>query len=150
MKKTIEYENDYGLIEKLRSLIMKASKKITGPGDIYKEVLEYTSSDKEQFIVVLLDGANQIISSELVSIGIANKTIVHPREVFRTAIAKNACSIALAHNHPSGLLEPSIEDLSLTNRLKEAGSIIGIPVLDHLIVSKNGYRSMLESGDILF
>lgn len=91
-------------------------------------------ADREKFIVISLDTKNQPTHVEICSIGSLNSTIVHPREVFKSAIISNAATIILAHNHPSGKLQPSAEDKILTERLKEAGEIIGIRVLDHVIV----------------
>jgi DNA repair protein RadC len=102
--------------------------------------------DREHCIVLTLDGTHKILKTHLVSIGLVNKTIVHPREVFRPAIADNAAAVIVSHNHPSGSLEPSPEDLDITERLKQAAEILGITFLDHIIVSKKGFRSMKETG----
>ena len=80
----------------------------------------------------------------IVAIGIVNRSLVHPREVFRRAITDNAAAIIVAHNHPSGSLEPSDEDHEVTRRLVEAGQLLGISVLDHLVISREGYFSFLE------
>ncbi|TJX62511.1 JAB domain-containing protein [Soehngenia saccharolytica] len=99
---------------------------------------------KEYFNIVLLDTKNQVISVENISIGSLNSSIVHPREVFKEAIKKSSNSIILAHNHPSGDVTPSNEDIAITNRLIEAGEIIGIKVIDHIIVGNENYLSMKE------
>jgi len=101
---------------------------------------------KEHFKLILLNARNKIIGITTVSIGSLNASIVHPREVFKDAIAHNAYSVVLAHNHPSGDPEPSEDDLTMTRRLIEAGKILGIEVLDHIIITKNGYFSFKDRG----
>lgn len=101
---------------------------------------------KEHFKLILLNTRNKIIDISTVSVGFLNTSIVHPREVFKDAIKHNAYSVVLAHNHPSGDTEPSEDDLTITKRLKEAGKILGIEVIDHIIISKNGYLSFKEKG----
>ena len=127
-----------------RRRITQKPRSITSPPDIFKEVLHYSTRDQEHFITVMLNGAHEVIDSFISTIGLLNKTIVHPREVFSPAIEKRAAAIAIAHNHPSGHLEPSEEDKAVTRRLVEAGEILGIKVLDHVIFSSKGYYSFLE------
>lgn len=100
----------------------------------------------ESFRVLLLNAANQIIREAVVSDGSLNAVLIHPREVFRLAIAENAAAIIVAHNHPSGNLEPSPEDISITKQLVDAGRIVDIRVLDHLIIAGNSYTSFVERG----
>jgi DNA repair protein RadC len=100
----------------------------------------------ESFRVVLLNSANQVIRDVCVSDGSLNAVLIHPREVFRLAIAENAASIIVAHNHPSGNTEPSQEDIAITKQLVEAGRIVDIRVLDHLIIAGNTYTSFVERG----
>ena len=104
--------------------------------------------DRECFVALLLDGKNRITGLHLVSQGSLNQSIVHPRETFKSAILANAAAIILAHNHPTGDLTPSSEDIAITRRLKEAGDLLGIRVLDHIIVDtdtgKN--KSFTEMG----
>jgi DNA repair protein RadC len=95
---------------------------------------------------LLLDIKNKVIGINTVSIGNLNSSIVHPREVFKPAILSNAASILLAHNHPSGDPEPSREDVAITTRLVEAGKILGIDVIDHLILGDGCYHSLKEAG----
>ncbi|MCG2726876.1 MAG: DNA repair protein RadC [Elusimicrobia bacterium] len=116
------------------------------PEDVWAELKDIRESKKEHFIVFYLDTANQEIKREIISVGTLNYNIVHPREVFEPAVKNLAASIILAHNHPSGTLEPSPEDLSLNKRLVEAGKILGIQVLDHMIVTKNEFSSFKEKG----
>ena len=101
---------------------------------------------KEYLRVILLNTKNCVISTEDVSIGSLNASIVHPREVFFEAIRKHAASIIICHNHPSGDPTPSNEDISITKRLKECGKIIGIELLDHLIIGDGTFISLKEKG----
>ncbi|MDA8165746.1 MAG: DNA repair protein RadC [Desulfobacteraceae bacterium] len=101
---------------------------------------------QEHFLCLSLNGANEVIGNRIVTVGLVNATQVHPREVFADAILDRAASVLLAHNHPSGALTPSSDDLAVTRRLRESGELLGIPVLDHLIVSGKGYFSFQEAG----
>jgi len=110
--------------------------KIKGPNDVavfVRSVL--TDNSREHCVALYLDGAHQVVSYSIISIGTANMSVVHPREVFQRAILAGAISIVIAHNHPSGVLTPSDEDHKVTKRLKDAGEILGIKLLDHLIVT---------------
>ena len=122
--------------------------KISSPQDIVGCLTPWMEAPQEYFFSVCLDGSHRVIKTQTVSIGTANRTVVHPREVFRTAIEIGAVAIAVAHNHPSGNVEPSPEDDEVTRRLREAGEIVGIPVLDHVIIGGYSYYSYLESGRI--
>lgn len=102
--------------------------------------------NKEHFRIAILDTKNQILSIENISIGTLNASIVHPRDVFYAAIRRNANSIILIHNHPSGDPEPSKEDISITNRLIQVGDLLGIKVLDHIIIGDNRYISFKEKN----
>ncbi|KAF5058342.1 hypothetical protein DSECCO2_347490 [anaerobic digester metagenome] len=103
--------------------------------------------DREQVVVCCLDIKNQPTSVNVVSVGTLNASLIHPREVFKTAILTNAASILIYHNHPSGDPEPSKEDLSITKRIKEAGELMGIELLDHIIIgSEDRYYSLKELG----
>jgi DNA repair protein RadC len=101
---------------------------------------------KEHFKLIVLNTRNKIIGISNISTGTLNTSLVHPREVFKDAIIKNAASVVLAHNHPSGDTEPSENDLTITKRLVEAGKILGIEVLDHIIITKTGFFSFKEKG----
>jgi DNA repair protein RadC len=103
-------------------------------------------SDREMFVVLLLATDNSLIGINVVSIGSLAASVVGAAEVFKTAILANAAAIIVAHNHPSGNLEPSREDIRISRQLKEAGKMIGIPVHDSLIVSHRGYTSLAERG----
>lgn len=133
-------------------LVKESAIAVTRPDDalepILKELEALKFKEVECFVCITLDGGHKIINTHIVSKGLVNQTIVHPREVFRPAIADNATAIIIAHNHPSGNLEPSAEDKGTTRRIKEAGNLLGIKVLDHLIVSPSvkGYFSFLEEN----
>ena len=101
---------------------------------------------KEHFKLILLNPRNKIVGISTISIGTLNASLVHPREVFKDAIKHSAASIVLAHNHPSGDPDPSEDDLTITKRLVEAGRILGIEVIDHIIIVKNGFFSFKEKG----
>lgn len=101
---------------------------------------------KEYFKIMLLNTKNQVISLEDVSVGSLNSSIVHPREIFNPAVKKSAASVILVHNHPSGDPSPSREDLEVTKRLVEAGKIMGIKILDHIVIGENSYFSFKEKG----
>ncbi len=131
-------------IELSKRHLIKQNKKITNAQDIYHELQEYKAKKQEYFIVITLDGANHIIEKRVVFIGTLNHSLVHPREVFADALTDRAASIILAHNHPSGSLEPSTQDILITKRLNESAKLLGIDILDHIIISKNGYFSMKE------
>jgi len=107
---------------------------------------ELRSSDREKFICIHFNVKNQIISYEVVSMGSLTSSIVHPREVYKAAILANAASVLFMHNHPSGNTEPSIDDIEATKRLCKAGSILGINVLDHLIITTTDYLSFRQKG----
>jgi DNA repair protein RadC len=119
---------------------------VTNPVDVFNRLEDIRNSDKENFVVLFLDTQNHIVDKEIISVGTLNASLVHPREVFRTAIVKNCASVIIAHNHPSGSLEPSTEDLTTTKRLQDAGKLLGIEVVDHVLVTKDGCRSFKESS----
>ncbi|MGD9678914.1 MAG: RadC family protein [Vulcanibacillus sp.] len=127
--------------------ITYSNRVISSPADSAEIIRDFIEdSDREQMIVCCLDTKNQPTSISIVSIGSLNSAIVHPREVYKTAILSNSSSIIIAHNHPSGNSEPSHEDIVLTNRLDEAGKIIGIKLLDHLIIGYSNFYSFKEEG----
>lgn len=111
------------------------TKKISCPQDTFSILEGYMQGlDRENFVVLLLDTKNKVIGINTVSIGTLNSSLVHPREVFKPAILASAAALILAHNHPSGDPKPSREDIEVTKRLIEAGGLLGIQVLDHIIV----------------
>jgi DNA repair protein RadC len=119
---------------------------LLSPQDVFDNLKDIRVSKKEHFVVFFLDSRNQEIKREVISIGTINASLVHPREVFEPAVKYLAVQVILAHNHPSGDLEPSEEDLTVNKRLVEAGKLLGIEVLDHIIVTKNSFISFKEKG----
>ena len=119
---------------------------ITCPADVFREVAHFANNEQEMSIVVALNGAHEVLSTYVVTIGQVDKIHLHPREVFAPAIQNRATAVVLAHNHPSGILEPTGGDRETTRRLNEAGGILGIKLLDHIVFSYNGYYSFLEHG----
>lgn len=119
--------------------------KITSPEDVAKIFIPLLKDEiKEHFFVLCLNSANKIIKYENISIGNLNSSVVHPREVFKVAIDNNSANIIVLHNHPSGNLEPSNEDISITKKLVESGKILGIEIFDHIIIAGNQYLSFVE------
>ena len=120
---------------------------ILSPSDAYEMIKEQLEGlDREQFIIACLNTKNEPTNITVVSVGSLNKAIVHPREVFKTAILSNAASIMAFHNHPSGETTPSQQDIQLTNRLYQAGELLGIKLLDHLIIGDGRFTSLKEKG----
>jgi len=114
------------------------------PEEVYAATREYALERREHFVTVLLNARNRLIRKELVSIGTLNASLVHPREVFRSAILESAASLILVHNHPSDDPQPSADDLDITARIQRAGEIMGIELLDHVIVCRSGYLSFRQ------
>lgn len=120
--------------------------RISYPPDVYPLIRHLADRRQEQFICISLNGANEVIAIRTVSVGLVNRALVHPREVFADPITDRAAAVIVAHNHPSGNLSASGDDLSITRQLKEAGHTLGIKLLDHLIFDHSGYCSLLEQG----
>lgn len=114
---------------------------------IYPE-LRFTK--KENFFCLYLDTRNSLIKKELVSVGNLNTSVIHPREIFRSAIRESANSVIMVHNHPSGNPEPSGDDIEITKLMVSAGKLMGIPVLDHVVIGENGYVSMADRNLVKF
>ena len=113
--------------------------------DVYHLVKdELARADRERFLSLMLDSRNRVIGIDEVSVGSLNASIVHPREVYKSAILANAASIITVHNHPSSNVEPSEDDLDITHLLRKAGKIIGIKLVDHLIVGPDGFMSFKD------
>ena len=115
---------------------------IDSPEKAAEQFADIRDKKQEYFVCLTLDGANRLIAKRVISIGTLTASLVHPREVFAEAITDRAASIIVAHNHPSGNLEPSIADKEVTERLRQAGEILGIEVLDHLILGEGGFSSV--------
>jgi DNA repair protein RadC len=126
----------------------EAITKISTPQDIIPMLDIIVNEEQEHFVVVTLNGAHEVIKTHMISKGIVDRVLLHPREVFRPALIDNATCIVIAHNHPSGNTEPSSDDKFITVRLQDAGKLLGIEVLDHMIVSKRGWYSFSIEGEM--
>ena len=120
--------------------------KVTRPEDILPLVAHLREKRQEHFVCIALNGAGEVLGNRVITVGLLNHSLVHPREVFADAITDRAASVICVHNHPSGSLEPSSQDIAITTQLKEAGSILGIQLIDHIIVTRSGHVSMRERG----
>jgi DNA repair protein RadC len=132
--------------ELARRHLLKDGVKISCAKDILPLVADIAGKQQEYFVCISLNGANEVIEKRVVTIGLLDKSPVHPREVFADVIADRAAAVIFAHNHPSGDLQPSEADLRMHDQLTEAGKILGIRVLDHVIVTRKGYYSFQEAG----
>jgi DNA repair protein RadC len=132
--------------ELARRHISRESAKIREAKDVLPMLVDIADKKQEYFLCITLNGANEIIEKRVVTVGLLDKSQVHPREVFADVIADRAASVIFAHNHPSGELKPSNSDLKIHEQLVEAAKILGITVLDHIIVVKKGYYSFQEEG----
>jgi DNA repair protein RadC len=131
------------LFELGRRYLMPADKPvISSTDDAVAQLSNIRDKKQEHFVVLTLDGANRLISNTVVFQGTLNQSLIHPREIFAKAIEDRAASIIVAHNHPSDSAEPSADDIEITRKLKEAGRLMGINVLEHIIVSKTEHRSI--------
>ena len=124
--------------------------KVRKPDDVYQAIKRYANYRQEVFLTITLSCSHDIIGIHITTIGIINKLIIHPREVYIHALLDNAFSIVIAHSHPSGSINPSKEDEEITKQLKHAGELLGINVLDHLIISKKGYYSFRRESSIFY
>ena len=115
--------------------------------DVVAQLSDIRNKKQEHFVCLSLDGANRLISRRIVTVGILNASLVHPREVFADVITDRAAGVIVAHNHPSGTIEPSPEDIQTTKRLKQAAELLGIGFYDHIIVTADDYRSILSSAE---
>lgn len=115
---------------------------ISSTSDAVEQLNNIRDKKQEYFVVLTLDGANRLINNTVVFQGTLNQSLIHPREIFAQAIEDRAASIIVAHNHPNGSTEPSFEDIEITRKLKEAGKLLGIEMVDHIIVTKQSYQSI--------
>ena len=120
--------------------------KICSPKDAYNLINHFADRRQERFLCISLNGAHEVLAVRVVTVGLVNKTIVHPREVFSDPLQDRASAICVAHNHPSGKLEPSGEDDDITQQLRDAAAILGINFLDHIIFSSKGFYSYSEAA----
>lgn len=133
-------------IEFARRRIKPDGAKIKTPADILPHVQHYADRKQEHFLCVSINGANEILNVRVISIGLIDRSPVHPREVFADALSDRASAVIVAHNHPTGGIEPSPADVEITAQLKAAGAIVGITLLDHIIFNRTSYFSFLEAG----
>jgi len=132
--------------ELARRHLLKETVKVLCAKDVLPLVADIAGRQQEYFVCISLNGANEVIEKRVVTIGLLDKSPVHPREVFADVIADRAASVIFAHNHPSGDLQPSEADLNVHGQLTEAGKILGLRVLDHIVVTRKGYYSFQEAG----
>ena len=139
----------FEIARRLESFKDGDKQKINSPEDVYRRIYpKMREQKKELFIELCLDTKNQVIKEETISVGSLNANIVHPREVFKLALAESAAHIIVAHNHPSGDPTPSREDIEITKKLVQTGNIMGITLLDHIIIGDGRHFSMKEAGHI--
>jgi len=132
--------------ELVRRYLLKETVKITSTKDILPLVADIADKKQEYFVCISLNGANEVIEKRIVTIGLVNSSQIHPREVFADVIADRAAAVIFAHNHPSGDPKPSETDAKTHRQLTEAGEILGLRILDHVIVAKKKYFSFQEAG----
>jgi DNA repair protein RadC len=118
----------------------------SGSADTYQFLKELADCDREKFIALHLDNKHGLICVDVVSVGSLTTSIVHPREVFKIALVVNAAAVIFVHNHPSGDPTPGKDDLNITTRLREAGDLLGIRVLDHIVIGRDRYVSFVDDG----
>ncbi len=134
--------------EFVRRRIKPEGMKIKFPADILPLIQHYADRKQEHFLSISINGANEVMNIRVVSIGLINKSHVHPREVFADVISERASSVIVAHNHPFGELQPSEEDIKVTKQLKEAALSLGLNLLDHIVFNTKGYFSFLEHNKL--
>ena len=132
--------------ELAKRYFVQDSIQITSIWDVLTQVREYRNKKQEYLLCLTLDGASRLIEKRVVTIGLLNQSLVHPREVFSDAISDRANSIILVHNHPSGTCEPSMADRQVTQRLVEVSKLVGIEIQDHIIITKESYFSLKENN----
>ncbi len=137
----------FELARRLETFVEEPKRKICSPKDVYTLMYpKMREQKKEKFITLCLDTKNQILKEEVVSIGSLNASIVHPREVFKSALMESSASVIMVHNHPSGDPSPSREDIMVTKKIVEGGKLLGIDVLDHIIIGDGRYVSLKDEG----
>jgi len=124
------------------------TRKISVPADVLPNVRKWAGKKQEHFLLVTLNGAHEVIRVRSVTVGIVNRCMIHPGELFKPAIQDQSAAVIIAHNHPSGDVTPSMEDNEVTRRMIEAGEVLGITVVDHLVFGRRGYYSYLEHDKV--
>ena len=132
--------------ELARRYLIKDAVKVTGAQDVVPLLTDIAGKKQEHFVCISLNGAHEVIEKRIVTIGLVDRSPVHPREVYADVISDRAAAVIFAHNHPSGDLKPSNSDLKIHEQLTEAGKILGLRILDHIIVTKKGYFSFQDAG----
>jgi DNA repair protein RadC len=135
-------------LEFSRRRIRPRGTKISFATDVYPLIRHIADRQQEHFLCISLNGANEVIAVRIVSVGLVNRALVHPREVFADPITDRASAVIVAHNHPSGNLTPSEDDLAVTRQLKDAGATLGIRLLDHIIFNAESCFSLLDVGHL--
>ena|SRR5271165_531017 len=130
------------------ALVSDKKEKMQTVSDIADELKEYRNKKKEYLIAVMLNARHEIMGKEVISIGTLTASLAHPREIFAPLVEKGVAAFILAHNHPSGDPQPSEEDIRLTKRIQQCGNLMGIELVDHLILAKNGCYSFKASGGL--
>lgn len=120
---------------------------VTDPSDLYSYLVPWQYKAKEHFLAITLDAQCQVINIHEISSGLVNQCLSHPREIFRAAVLDSAVFVIIAHNHPSGGMEFTEEDIELTSEMIKAGEVMKIPVLDHILITKEGFLSFLKEGE---
>jgi len=147
--KVASLEAAFELGRRLATRRLRAGDSIRGPEDVHRHFHHrLRDARQERFLALLLDGRHRVLSEVVVSQGTLTASLVHPREVFRVAVREAAAALLLVHNHPSGDPSPSREDREVTQRLAEAGRVLGIKVIDHVVVAEQGYFSFREAGEL--
>lgn len=137
----------FELARRLETFIEEPKRKVRSPKDVYTFMYpKMREQKKERFVTLYLDTKNQILKEETVAVGSLNASIVHPREVFKSALLESSASVIMIHNHPSGDPSPSREDILVTEKLVEGGKLLGIDVLDHIIIGDGRYVSLKDEG----
>lgn len=134
------------LSEFLRRRQSTLKRPLTHPSDVFQVIRHHFSEEQEKFIAIGVNGAKELLYSKVVTVGLINMSPVHPREVFADTITSRCSGIFIAHNHPSRHITPSADDIGVTLRMKEAGNILGIKLIDHIIFSDDAYYSFNEHG----
>jgi DNA repair protein RadC len=145
--KSASVEAALELARRLATRRLQRGDRVSGPPDVFRHFhARLRDEAQERFVVLLLDGRHRVLREEVISQGTLTASLVHPREVFRPALREAAAALVLVHNHPSGDPTPSHEDRVVTTRLQQAGEVLGIPVLDHVIVADQGFVSLRDEG----
>lgn len=147
LQKAVTLRAAFELGERMNATSLAQRVKIKSPQDVANMMMSKMKDlNQEHFVALFLNSKNIVIKEEIIYVGTLNSSIIHPREVFSAAIKYSSNSIIVLHNHPSGDVNPSKEDISTTIRLKECGQILGIELLDHIIIGENEYKSLSEEG----